>query len=72
MLEAQCDFTDIRIRTGRNAVIAGRRAQFVTRCSTQNTDIIISIDSDCIFHEDAIRELTACFSSHASGRWVTG
>ena len=41
---------------------AERRARFAMRCSTPRAEMIISIDSDCIFHPDAIRELTACFS----------
>src|SRR6202040_1562018 len=32
-----------------------------------HSEIIVSIDSDCIFHPDAIRELTACFSEARIG-----
>jgi glycosyl transferase family 2 len=38
----------------------------VQRAAT-TAEIIISIDSDCIFHPNAIRELTACFAEPGMG-----
>jgi hyaluronan synthase len=67
MLKAQCDFTNIRIRTGRNAVNSGKARTVCNALEHSTAEIIISIDSDCIFHEDAIRELTACFSEPKVG-----
>jgi cellulose synthase/poly-beta-1,6-N-acetylglucosamine synthase-like glycosyltransferase len=62
MLKAQRDFTNIRIRTGRNTVNSGKARTVCNALEQSTAEIIISIDSDCIFHPDAIRELTACFS----------
>src|SRR6202451_1486257 len=62
MLKAQRDFTDIRIRTGRNAANSGKARTVCNAMEQSSAEVIISIDSDCIFHPDAISELTACFS----------
>jgi hyaluronan synthase len=62
MLKAQCDFTNIRVRTGRNEVNCGKARTVCNALQLSNAKIIISIDSDCIFHPDAIRELAACFA----------
>jgi hyaluronan synthase len=67
MLKAQRDFTNIRIRTGRNAVNSGKARTVCNALEHSTAEIIISIDWDCIFHEDAIRELTACFSEPKVG-----
>jgi hyaluronan synthase len=61
MLKAQRDFTNICIRTGRNAVNSGKARTVCNALGHSTAEIIISIDSDCIFHPDAIKELTACF-----------
>jgi len=62
MLKAQRDFTNIRVRTGRNEANSGKARTVCNAMELSNAEIIISIDSDCIFHPDAIRELTACFA----------
>jgi len=62
MLKAQRDFTNIRIRTGRNSANSGKARTVCNAMEQSSAEIIISIDSDCIFHPDAIAELTACFS----------
>src|SRR5579872_215863 len=67
MLKAQRDFTNIRIRTGRNEVNSGKARTVCNALQHSTGEIIISIDSDCIFHPDAIRELTACFSEPKIG-----
>src|SRR5580658_4603630 len=67
MLKAQRDFPDIRIRTGRNESNSGKARTVCNALQHSSADIIISIDSDCIFHPDAIRELTACFSEPRVG-----
>src|SRR5579863_8235557 len=67
MLKACRDFANIRIRTGRNAVNSGKARTVCNALQHSTAHIIISIDSDCIFHEDAIRELTACFSEPRIG-----
>lgn len=67
MLKAQRDFANIRIRTGRNLENSGKARTVCNALAQSTAEIIISIDSDCIFHEDAIRELTACFSEPQMG-----
>ena len=67
MLKAQRDFTNIRIRTGRNSENSGKARTVCNALAQSAAEVIISIDSDCIFHEDAIRELTACFSEPRMG-----
>lgn len=62
MQKAQRDFTNIRIRTGRNAANCGKARTVCNALEHSSAEVIISIDSDCIFHPDAIRELTACFA----------
>lgn len=67
MLRAQRDFTNIHIRTGRNVENSGKARTVCNALAQSTAEIIISIDSDCIFHEDAIRELTSCFSEPEMG-----
>ncbi len=62
ILKAQRDFTNIRITAGRNPVNSGKARSVCNAMAHSSAEIIISIDSDCIFHPDAIRELTACFA----------
>jgi hyaluronan synthase len=65
--KAQSDFTNIRIRSGRNTINSGKARTVCNALQHSTAEIIISIDSDCIFHRDAIRELTACFSEPKVG-----
>jgi hyaluronan synthase len=67
MQKAQHDFTNIRIRTGRNAVNSGKARSVCNAMQQSTAEVIVSIDSDCIFHPDAIRELTACFAEPKMG-----
>src|SRR5580698_5721276 len=67
MLKAQRDFSNIRIRVGRNLENCGKARTVCNALEHSTADIIISIDSDCIFHPDAIRELTASFSEPKVG-----
>jgi cellulose synthase/poly-beta-1,6-N-acetylglucosamine synthase-like glycosyltransferase len=67
MLKAQSDFTNIRIRVGRNEENCGKARSVCNALQHSTAEIIISIDSDCIFHPDAIRELTACFGEPGIG-----
>jgi len=67
MLEAQRDFTNIPIRAGRNAENSGKARTICNALHHSTGELIISIDSDCIFHPDAIRELAACFSEPGIG-----
>jgi len=65
--KAKRDFTRIRIRTGRNPVNSGKARSVCNALEHSRAELIISIDSDCIFHPDAIRELTACFAEPKMG-----
>jgi cellulose synthase/poly-beta-1,6-N-acetylglucosamine synthase-like glycosyltransferase len=67
MLKAQRDFTNVRIRTGRNAQNCGKARTVCNALQHSTAEIIISIDSDCIFHPDAILELTSCFAEPGIG-----
>jgi len=67
MLKAQRDFTNIPIRVCRNEVNSGKARSVCNALQHSSAEIIISIDSDCIFHPDAIRELTACFAEPGMG-----
>jgi len=67
ILKAQQDFQNIRIRVGRNAENSGKARTVCNALQHSSAEIIISIDSDCIFDPDAIRELTACFSEPGIG-----
>lgn len=66
-LKAQRDFTNIRVRVGRNTVNSGKARSVCNALQLSTADMVISIDSDCIFHPDAIRELAACFSEPKIG-----
>ncbi|HEV3036897.1 MAG TPA: glycosyltransferase family 2 protein [Candidatus Angelobacter sp.] len=61
MLKAQRDFTGIRIIVDRNAVNSGKARTVCNALRHSNAEIIISVDSDCIFDSEVIRELTSCF-----------
>jgi hyaluronan synthase len=67
MLKAQRDFTNIPVRAGRNAENSGKARTVCNALQHSSAEIVISIDSDCIFHPDAIRELTACFAEPGIG-----
>jgi cellulose synthase/poly-beta-1,6-N-acetylglucosamine synthase-like glycosyltransferase len=67
MLKAQRDFTNISIRVGRNDLNCGKARTVCNALQHSRAEIIISIDSDCIFHPGAIRELTACFAEPGIG-----
>jgi hyaluronan synthase len=67
MLKAQRDFTNIRVRVGRNEFNCGKARTVCNALRHSTAEIIISIDSDCIFHPEAIRELTACFAEPRIG-----
>jgi cellulose synthase/poly-beta-1,6-N-acetylglucosamine synthase-like glycosyltransferase len=67
MLQAQRDFTNIRVTVDRNAVNSGKARSVCNALRHSSAEIIVSVDSDCIFDPEAIRELTACFSEPKIG-----
>ena len=67
MLKAQRDFSNIKVRVGRNTVNSGKARTVCNALQHSTAELMISIDSDCIFHPEAIRELAACFSEPKIG-----
>ncbi len=67
MLRAQRDFTNIRITVGRNTVNSGKARTVCNGLERSSAEIVISVDSDCVFDPQAIRELTACFCEPSIG-----
>jgi cellulose synthase/poly-beta-1,6-N-acetylglucosamine synthase-like glycosyltransferase len=67
MLKAQRDFTNIPIRVGRNRFNCGKARTVCNALQFSTAEVILSIDSDCLFHPDVIRELTACFAEPRIG-----
>src|SRR5580693_1850286 len=67
MLKARRDFTNIKVRVGRNTTNSGKACSVCNALKLSTAELVISIDSDCIFHPDAIRELTACFAEPRMG-----
>jgi cellulose synthase/poly-beta-1,6-N-acetylglucosamine synthase-like glycosyltransferase len=67
MLQARRDFTNIRILAGRNDVNSGKARSVCNALSHSRGEIVVSVDSDCIFDRQAIRELAACFCEEKMG-----
>lgn len=67
MLRAQQDFRNIRIRVGRNEANSGKARTVCNALQHSEAEVVISIDSDCIFHRDCIQELVACFAEPKIG-----
>jgi cellulose synthase/poly-beta-1,6-N-acetylglucosamine synthase-like glycosyltransferase len=67
MVKAQKDFKNISVRVGRNSVNSGKARSVCNALQSSTAEVVISIDSDCIFHPDCIQELVACFSEPKMG-----
>jgi cellulose synthase/poly-beta-1,6-N-acetylglucosamine synthase-like glycosyltransferase len=67
LLQAQRDFTNIPISVSKNDQNSGKAHTVYAALKSSKAEIILSIDSDCIFHPDAIRELVACFADPKIG-----
>jgi len=67
LLQAQRDFTNIPISVAKNDQNSGKAHTVYAALKNSSAEIILSIDSDCIFHPDAIRELVACFADPKVG-----
>lgn len=65
--KAQEDFTNIRISVSRNPQNQGKARTVCNALKQSEAEIVLSIDSDCIFHPEAIRELMACFADPKIG-----
>jgi hyaluronan synthase len=62
LIRAQRDFTNIPISVAKNDQNSGKAHTVYAALKSSTAEIILSIDSDCIFHPDAIQELVACFA----------
>jgi hyaluronan synthase len=67
MLKAQRDFTNIRVRVNRSSVNSGKANTCCQALQNSTAEVVISIDSDCIFKADCIQELVACLSDPKIG-----
>lgn len=56
-----------RVRAFRNPINSGKHHSLSNALSHSSGEIVICIDSDCIFDKRAIRELTACFVDDTIG-----
>ena len=61
LLEAQKNFTNVAMQVSRNPQNRGKARTVCNALQQSKAEIVLSIDSDCIFHPDAMRELMACF-----------
>jgi cellulose synthase/poly-beta-1,6-N-acetylglucosamine synthase-like glycosyltransferase len=67
LLKAQQDFTNIHISVSRNEENAGKAHTVFAALQQSSAEIILSIDSDCIFSPNAIQELVSCFADSKIG-----
>jgi cellulose synthase/poly-beta-1,6-N-acetylglucosamine synthase-like glycosyltransferase len=67
MLKAQTDFPQVRMRLARNDENSGKVKSVERALAQSEADVIISIDSDCIFHPQVIRELVSCLADPEIG-----
>jgi hyaluronan synthase len=67
LLKAQRDFPGVRISVARNERNSGKAHTVCEALTYSAADIVMTIDSDCIFAPDAIRELVACFADPKIG-----
>src|SRR5208337_4113692 len=67
MHKAQNDFTNVKIIVDKNPVNSGKVASVSRALSHSNAEIILSIDSDCIFDREVMRELISCFADPEIG-----
>ncbi|HJX83610.1 MAG TPA: glycosyltransferase, partial [Candidatus Angelobacter sp.] len=67
MLQAQQDFTRIRVTVDRNTANCGKARTVCNALVHSSAEVVISVDSDCIFDTDAVRELMACFNEPKIG-----
>jgi hyaluronan synthase len=67
MLQAQHDFTNVRVSVDKNTINSGKARTVCNALRRSTAEIIISVDSDCVFDTDAVRELAACFCEPAIG-----
>jgi cellulose synthase/poly-beta-1,6-N-acetylglucosamine synthase-like glycosyltransferase len=66
ILKAERDFPG-RVRARRNAANLGKSRTLIEAMRESTSELVIIIDSDCIFAKNTIRELTACFGDSKMG-----
>lgn len=67
LLQAQRDFPRVRISVGRNSQNSGKAHTVCEALTHSFSELVMTIDSDCIFAPNAIRELVACFADPQIG-----
>src|SRR6202171_6183165 len=67
MLKAQQDFTNINVHVHRSAINSGKASAVCDALHHSTAEVVISIDSDCIFKANCIQELVACLSEPKRG-----
>ncbi|HTB97986.1 MAG TPA: glycosyltransferase [Terracidiphilus sp.] len=67
LLKAQKAFSQLSIAVQRNNENSGKAHTVFAALERSRAEIILSIDSDCIFDPNAIRELVACFADPQIG-----
>jgi hyaluronan synthase len=67
MLKAQQDFTNIRVRVNRRSVNRGKAMTVCDAIRHSTAEVVISIDSDCLFKANCITELVACLAEPKMG-----
>jgi hyaluronan synthase len=61
MLKAKQEFRNLSIRAARNPENSGKARTVCRALKQAGGEIVLSIDSDCIFDPNAVRELVVCF-----------
>lgn len=67
LLKAQKSFPQVRMRVFRNHENSGKARTVFRALHESEAEVILSIDSDCIFAPDAIQELVSCFADPKIG-----
>jgi cellulose synthase/poly-beta-1,6-N-acetylglucosamine synthase-like glycosyltransferase len=65
LLKAGAEFPNVKV--SRNEVNRGKPATFLRAFSQSTGEIVIQIDSDCIFAKNTLHELMSCFSEPRMG-----
>jgi len=60
-------YPDKRIKIGRRNTNRGKHAALMSALKASRGEIVICIDSDCIFDKNVVKELVACFADEKVG-----
>jgi cellulose synthase/poly-beta-1,6-N-acetylglucosamine synthase-like glycosyltransferase len=67
LLAAKRDFSDVNILASQNDRNRGKAHTVFSALHQSNSEVIISIDSDCIFEPNAIKEVVSCLADPKIG-----